>query len=74
MVFTEYNAKDFVSAGGLKELIRISVESSREDIRNLANKTLKSSPTFRAAVDAEWSRMCMYVYKISTRLHDQLFI
>ncbi|KAL3523496.1 hypothetical protein ACH5RR_016330 [Cinchona calisaya] len=49
----EYNAEDFVSSGGLKELIRISVESSREDIRNLAKKTLTSSPTFRAAVDAE---------------------
>ncbi|XP_027163894.1 kinesin-like protein KIN-UC isoform X2 [Coffea eugenioides] len=48
----EYNAKDFVSSGGLKELIRISVESSREDIRNLASKTLKLSSAFQAAVDA----------------------
>ncbi|XP_027111496.1 kinesin-like protein KIN-UC isoform X2 [Coffea arabica] len=48
----EYNAKDFVSSGGLKELIRISVESSREDIRNLASKTLKLSLAFQAAVDA----------------------
>nr|XP_027104936.1 kinesin-like protein KIN-UC isoform X7 [Coffea arabica] len=48
----EYNAKDFVSSGGLKELSRISVESSREDIRNLANRTLKLSSAFQAAVDA----------------------
>ncbi|XAR52336.1 Plus-end-directed kinesin ATPase [Bertholletia excelsa] len=44
----EENARDFVSTGGLKELARISVESSREDIRNLAKKILKLSPTFRA--------------------------
>ena len=52
LISTEYNAKDFVSSGGLKELSRISVESSREDIRNLASKTLKLSLAFQAAVDA----------------------
>lgn len=43
----ENNAEDFISSGGVKELIRISVESSREDIRNLAQKTLRLSPAFR---------------------------
>ncbi|EEF32793.1 Kinesin-II 85 kDa subunit, putative [Ricinus communis] len=42
----EDNVKDFISSGGTKELVRISVESSREDIRNLAKKTLKLSPSF----------------------------
>ncbi|KAL0317341.1 UNVERIFIED_CONTAM: Kinesin-like protein KIN-UC [Sesamum angustifolium] len=49
----EDNAKDFVTSGGLKELIRISDESAREDIRNLAKKTLRSSPLFRAELLAE---------------------
>ncbi|XP_043702995.1 kinesin-like protein KIN-UC isoform X2 [Telopea speciosissima] len=44
----EDNAQDFISTGALKELICISNESSREDIRNLAKKTLKLSPTFQA--------------------------
>ncbi|KAH7281977.1 hypothetical protein KP509_35G006200 [Ceratopteris richardii] len=44
----EVNAKDFVDAGGLWELIRISRECSREDIRSLARRTLTSSPTFQA--------------------------
>ncbi|XP_048326155.2 kinesin-like protein KIN-UC isoform X8 [Ziziphus jujuba] len=43
----EDNVEDFISSGGVKELVRISVESSREDIRNLAKKMLRSSPTFR---------------------------
>ncbi|KAF3434013.1 hypothetical protein FNV43_RR25116 [Rhamnella rubrinervis] len=43
----EDNADDFISTGGVKELIRISDESGREDIRNLAKKTLRSSRTFR---------------------------
>ncbi|XP_059666045.1 kinesin-like protein KIN-UC [Cornus florida] len=47
------NAKDFVSSGGVKELERISVESTREDIRNLAKKTLKLSPLFQAEMHAE---------------------
>ncbi|GAA0169671.1 microtubule binding motor protein [Lithospermum erythrorhizon] len=49
----ESNANDFVSKGGLKELVRISMESAREDIRNLAKKTLKLSPTFQAEMRAQ---------------------
>ncbi|KAL0401794.1 UNVERIFIED_CONTAM: Kinesin-like protein KIN-UA [Sesamum latifolium] len=49
----EDNAKDFITSGGLKELIGISDESAREDIRNLAKKTLRSSPLFRAELLAE---------------------
>lgn len=44
----ENNAMDIVASGGLKELLRISMESSKEDIRNLAKKTLKANPIFRA--------------------------
>ncbi|KAF9596406.1 hypothetical protein IFM89_010670 [Coptis chinensis] len=46
----EDNTQDFASSGALKELVRISCESSREDIRNLAKKTLKLNPIFRAEV------------------------
>ncbi|KAF5742558.1 Armadillo/beta-catenin repeat family protein / kinesin motor family protein isoform 1 [Tripterygium wilfordii] len=49
----EDNARDFISTGGLKELVRISVESNREDIRNLAKKTLKLSREFQAEMNAE---------------------
>ncbi|KAL0303386.1 UNVERIFIED_CONTAM: Kinesin-like protein KIN-UC [Sesamum radiatum] len=49
----EDNAKDFITSGCLKELIGISDESAREDIRNLAKKTLRSSPLFRAELLAE---------------------
>ncbi|XP_065870855.1 kinesin-like protein KIN-UC isoform X2 [Euphorbia lathyris] len=44
------NAEDFIVTGGINELIRISNESSREDIRNLAKKTLKLNPKFRGAI------------------------
>ncbi|KAL5981789.1 hypothetical protein ACLOJK_015853 [Asimina triloba] len=44
----EDNAQDFVSTGALKELIRISRESSREDIRNLARKSIELNPTLLA--------------------------
>ncbi|XP_057981397.1 kinesin-like protein KIN-UA isoform X2 [Malania oleifera] len=44
----EANAKEVISSGALWELVRISRDCSREDIRNLAHKTLASSPTFRA--------------------------
>ncbi|XP_075499281.1 kinesin-like protein KIN-UC [Primulina tabacum] len=43
----EENARDFISSGGLKELIEISEESAKEDIRNLAKKTLRLSSLFR---------------------------
>ncbi|XP_074358920.1 kinesin-like protein KIN-UC isoform X3 [Apium graveolens] len=42
------NANDLISSGGLKELVRISTESSREDIRNLAKKTLRYNILFQA--------------------------
>ncbi|KAJ8749028.1 hypothetical protein K2173_013472 [Erythroxylum novogranatense] len=44
----EVNTKDMISGGALWELVRISRDCSREDIRNLARKTLNSSLTFRA--------------------------
>lgn len=44
----ETNAKDMISGGALWELVRISRDCSREDIRTLAYRTLTSSPTFQA--------------------------
>ncbi|XVE73995.1 hypothetical protein DITRI_Ditri11bG0163500 [Diplodiscus trichospermus] len=44
----EVNAKDMISGGALWELVRISWDCSREDIRSLARRTLNSSPLFRA--------------------------
>ncbi|KAJ4845553.1 hypothetical protein Tsubulata_021534 [Turnera subulata] len=44
----EANAKDMIGGGALWELVRISRDCSREDIRSLARRTLNSSPTFRA--------------------------
>ncbi|CAN1308273.1 Kinesin-like protein KIN-UB [Linum perenne] len=44
----EVNAKDMISGGALWELVRISHDCSREDIRTLARRTLSSSPTFRS--------------------------
>ncbi|GLT70162.1 hypothetical protein SLA2020_422590 [Shorea laevis] len=46
----EDNARDFISSGGVLQLVRISNESSREDIRNLAKKTLQLNPKFQTAV------------------------
>lgn len=43
----EVNAKDLVLGGALWELVRISRECSREDIRNLAQRTLNASGTFQ---------------------------
>ncbi|XP_077235572.1 kinesin-like protein KIN-UB [Tasmannia lanceolata] len=43
----EVNAKDMISGGALWELVRISRDCSREDIRNLAHRTLTSSPIFQ---------------------------
>ncbi|CAI0442654.1 unnamed protein product [Linum tenue] len=40
----EGNVKEFVSGGGSRELVRISNESAREDIRSLARKTMKMHP------------------------------
>ncbi|XP_002511735.2 kinesin-like protein KIN-UB [Ricinus communis] len=44
----EVNAKDMISGGALWELVRISRDCSREDIRSLAHRTLNASPTFKA--------------------------
>lgn len=44
---SEVNAKDMVHGGALWELVRISRDCSREDIRILAHRTLSSSPTFQ---------------------------
>ncbi|KAF2298192.1 hypothetical protein GH714_018466 [Hevea brasiliensis] len=44
----EVNAKDLIGGGALWELVRISRDCSREDIRSLARRTLNSSPSFRA--------------------------
>lgn len=44
----EVNAKEMISGGALWELIRISRDCSREDIRNLARRTLTSSPVFQS--------------------------
>ncbi|XP_074309321.1 kinesin-like protein KIN-UC [Silene latifolia] len=49
----EDNTQDFISTGGLREVMRISSESAREDIRNLAKKTLKLNPTFHAQLRAD---------------------
>ncbi|KAH9321809.1 hypothetical protein KI387_016448, partial [Taxus chinensis] len=43
----EINAKDLIAGGALLELVRISRDCSREDIRNLAYRTLVSSPIFQ---------------------------
>ncbi|XP_072967699.1 kinesin-like protein KIN-UB [Typha angustifolia] len=44
----EVNADDMISEGALWELVRISRDCSREDIRMLAYRTLSSSPTLQA--------------------------
>lgn len=44
----EVNAKDMINEGALWELVRISRDCSREDIRLLAHKTLTASPKFQA--------------------------
>ncbi|KAK2994299.1 hypothetical protein RJ640_024022 [Escallonia rubra] len=44
----EVNAKDMISGGALWELVRISRDCSRDDIRALARRTLTLSPTFQA--------------------------
>ncbi|KAK3036346.1 hypothetical protein RJ639_031753 [Escallonia herrerae] len=44
----EVNAKNMISGGALWELVRISRDCSRDDIRALARRTLTLSPTFQA--------------------------
>lgn len=48
LLITEVNAKDMLKAGALWELVRISRDCSRDDIRTLAYRTLTSSPSFQA--------------------------
>ncbi|CAL9094796.1 unnamed protein product [Musa textilis] len=48
----EDNTLEIIRSGGIKELIRISQESSREDTRNLAKKALDSNPAFSAEIHA----------------------
>nr|AMS24206.1 armadillo repeat-containing kinesin b [Marsilea vestita] len=43
----DVNGKDLVAGGALWELVRISKECSREDIRLLAHRMLSQSPTFQ---------------------------
>ncbi|KAK9750241.1 hypothetical protein RND81_02G181700 [Saponaria officinalis] len=52
-IVAEDNTQDFISTGGLREVMRISSESAREDIRNLAKKTLKLNPIFHAQLRAD---------------------
>ncbi|XP_078173426.1 armadillo/beta-catenin repeat family protein / kinesin motor family protein [Carex rostrata] len=42
----EENTRDIITTGGIKELVRISQESERDDIRILAKKALNSNPAF----------------------------
>lgn len=49
----EGNTQDFMSTGGFREVMRISSESAREDIRNLAKKTLKLNRMFQAQMPAD---------------------
>nr|GEX17006.1 armadillo repeat-containing kinesin-like protein 1 [Tanacetum cinerariifolium] len=46
----EDNTRDFVTSGGVKQLAKISVESSRDDIRDLAKKILRLNRSFKAEV------------------------
>ncbi|CAL9753347.1 unnamed protein product [Musa acuminata subsp. burmannicoides] len=48
----EDNTLEIIRSGGIKELIRISQESSREDTRNLAMKALDSNPAFSTEIHA----------------------
>ncbi|KAL8130611.1 hypothetical protein V2J09_019766 [Rumex salicifolius] len=49
----EDNSQDFISSGGLKEVVRISTKSAREDIRNLATRTLNLNRTFQAQLSLD---------------------
>ncbi|KAL2337441.1 hypothetical protein Fmac_011887 [Flemingia macrophylla] len=44
----EVNAKDMISGGALWELVRISRDCTREDIRNLARRTLNTILPFKS--------------------------
>ncbi|CAJ1943466.1 unnamed protein product [Sphenostylis stenocarpa] len=46
----EANARDMISGGAIGELVRVSRDCSREDIRILARETLISNPAFQAEI------------------------
>jgi kinesin family protein 5 len=46
LAFSEENSRDIIVTGVIKELVRISRESSRDDARNLAKKALNSNTAF----------------------------
>lgn len=48
LMIAEVNAKEMINEGALWELVRISRDCSREDIKNLARRTLNCSPSFLA--------------------------
>ncbi|WOL00045.1 armadillo repeat-containing kinesin-like protein 1 isoform X2 [Canna indica] len=48
----EDNTADIIRSGGIKDLVRISRESLREDTRNLAKKALDSNPAFSSQIHA----------------------
>ncbi|GJZ96522.1 kinesin-like protein KIN-UC, partial [Tanacetum coccineum] len=48
----EDNTRDFVTSG-VKQLAKISVESNRDDIRNLAKKILGLNQSFKVEVQLE---------------------
>ena len=52
-LYAEDNSQDFISTNGLQEVVRISSESAREDIRSLAKKTLKYNRMFQAQVPTD---------------------
>ncbi|GAB2300778.1 hypothetical protein Dimus_034814 [Dionaea muscipula] len=56
----EVNARDMIVGGALWEMVRISRDSSREDIRSLARRTLGSIPAFQA----ELRRLQIEVFSI----------
>lgn len=61
ILFAEDNVPDFISCGAMEELVRISQESSREDIRNLAKRTLNMNPTFVAGIQRAWENICVHM-------------
>lgn len=51
-LYAEDNTADIIRSGGIKDLVRISRESLREDTRNLAKKALDSNPDFSSQIHA----------------------
>ncbi|KAL5710014.1 hypothetical protein ACHQM5_020629 [Ranunculus cassubicifolius] len=55
----EENAGDFTRHGAVNELMRISSQSSKDDIRSLAKKILKSNPVFQAEMQRLNALQCV---------------